>query len=379
MSTTLSMWLGITFVALAIAAVVLQAWLWNPKYWDEVAKKTRAPRGGLLLHRWVGITFTIIYVVMMWNMLPRLWQYQVELPARTVIHALAGILLGVLLITKLVILRWFRHFEESMPKLGFGILVCTLVLGTLSIPYALRAQGLGADVMTEENLARVRGLLDAVELDGEVDRDELVTRKGLDRGRKVLVEQCTSCHDMRTILARPRTADGWLDVSERMLEKPSVFGKPIDAAELPYLVAYLSAITPELQASRKREMADERARATMMAAAGMLPMTAARVPAATPTPAATSTAMPTATAMPAMPVDPFAVPPSPAVPAAQAKMVLQTVCTQCHELDEIDKHGKDDVAGWTKVVRDMIAEGADIPESDGRIIVELLAREHGKS
>ncbi|HWB73314.1 MAG TPA: hypothetical protein VG755_00135 [Nannocystaceae bacterium] len=367
MSTTLSMWLGITFVGLAIAAVVLQAWLWNPKYWDEVAKKTRAPRGGLLVHRWVGILFTIIYVVMMWNMLPRLWQYQVELPARTVIHALAGILLGVFLITKLVILRWFRHFEESMPKLGFGILVCTLVLGTLSIPYALRAQGLGAGVMTAENLARVRGLLETVKFADDVDRDELVTRKGLDRGRKVLVEQCTSCHDMRTILARPRTADGWLDVSERMLEKPSVFGKPIDAAELPYLVAYLSAITPELQESRKREMADDRARATMMAAAGMLPMT---VTPATPPPVP---------ATPAMPVDPFSVPPSSAVSAAQAKAALQSACTQCHELDEIDKHGKDDVAGWTKVVRDMIAEGADIPESDGRIIVELLAREHGKS
>jgi hypothetical protein len=285
-----------------------------------------------------------------------------------------------------VILRWFRHFEESMPKLGFGILLCTLVLGTLSIPYALRAQGLGADLMTEANLARVRALLDAVEFDGEVDRDELVTRKGLDRGRKVLVEQCTSCHDMRTILARPRTADGWLDVSERMLEKPSVFGKPIDAAELPYLVAYLSAITPELQESRKRERADDRARAAMMAAAGMAAMplpVATPMPAATPmaaaTPTATSPATPIAMAAPTtMPVDPFAVPPSPAVPAAQAKATLQMVCTQCHELDEIDKHGKDDVAGWTKVVRDMIAEGADIPESDGRIIVELLAREHGK-
>jgi cytochrome c5 len=349
MSTTLSMWLGIAFVGLGIIAVVLQAWLWNPKYWDEVAKKTHAPKAGLRLHRWVGIAFLAIYLVMMWHMLPRLWQYQVELPARTVVHALAGIVLGILLLTKLAILRWFRHFEESMPALGFGILLCTLVLGTLSIPYAVRAQGLGSDVMSEENVARVRRLLDGVAFGDGVDRDDLVTLKGLDRGRKVLVEQCTACHDMRTILARPRTADAWFDVSARMAEKPSVFGAPIAEEDLPYVAAYLTAITPELQASRKREKAEAQAREGMMAA-----MMDAPPPAAAPTVA-------------------------PASAAVDAKAVLQKNCTQCHELGEIDQHGPDDATGWTKVVRDMIAEGADISEADGKVIVDLLAREHGKS
>src|SRR5687767_7801886 len=119
MTTTLSMWLGMMFVLLGVLAVLLQAWLWNPKYWDEVAKKTHAPRAGLIAHRLVGYAFAAIYVVMMVYMLPRLWEYQVELPARTVIHAVAAIVLGVLLITKIAILLFFRHFEEAMPKLGF--------------------------------------------------------------------------------------------------------------------------------------------------------------------------------------------------------------------------------------------------------------------
>ncbi|MFO0632936.1 MAG: hypothetical protein U0168_08815 [Nannocystaceae bacterium] len=381
MSTTTSMWLGIAFVVLAVTAVLLQAWLWNPKYWDPVAKKTRAPKAGLRLHRWVGIAFTVIYVLMMWKMLPRLWEYQVELPARTVLHAVAGIVLGILLATKLVILRWYRHFEESMPALGFGILACTIVLGTLSIPFAVRAQGLTGDVMSEENLARVRGLLAEVEFEGEVDRDALVERAGLDRGRKVLVEQCTACHDMRTILVKPRTADAWLDVSARMAEKPSVFGNPIDRADLPYVTAYLAAITPELQASRKQEKAAQRERAAMMEAVGMMaPAMAgsmaaavAAVPAAMP--ATTPAAVPAA---PAMAADPFAQPPSAAVSPQQAKALLQSTCTQCHELDEIDKHGGDDVAGWAKVMRDMIAEGADIPEADARVLVQWLAAQHPK-
>ena len=44
-TTTLSMWLGILFLGLGITAVLLQAWLWGPKFWDEEAKKTRAPSG----------------------------------------------------------------------------------------------------------------------------------------------------------------------------------------------------------------------------------------------------------------------------------------------------------------------------------------------
>jgi hypothetical protein len=50
------MWLGILFVLLAISAVLLQAWLWNPKYWDPVAKKSHAPPFWMKVHRGVGWT-----------------------------------------------------------------------------------------------------------------------------------------------------------------------------------------------------------------------------------------------------------------------------------------------------------------------------------
>jgi len=356
MSTTTSMWLGIAFLVLGIAAVVLQAWLWNPRYWDPIAKKTNAPRAGLRVHRWVGIAFTVIYVVMMWNMLPRLWEYQVELPARTVIHAVAAILLGVLLATKLIILRWFRHFEESMPALGFGIMTCTIVLATLSVPFAARAQGLGVDVFDADNMARVESLLADVAMPPDVDRSALVSRDGLTRGRRVLVEECTRCHDMRTILAKPRTPDGWYDVNMRMIEKPSVFGRPIDVADVPFVTAYLVAITPELQASRKLERDSERERAeTLGEMATMMAMPAPAVPS----------------------VDPFAMPPA-QIDAKKAKALVQDVCTQCHELGELDEHGGDDVAGWAKVTRAMVTEGAEIDVETGRAIVQLLAAERPK-
>lgn len=67
------------------------------------------------LHRGLGYAFVVLYVVM-WRMVPRLWTYQVELPARSVAHLLLGFTIGFLLLVKISILRFFRHFEEWMPS-----------------------------------------------------------------------------------------------------------------------------------------------------------------------------------------------------------------------------------------------------------------------
>jgi cytochrome c2 len=374
------MWLGIAFVFLGITAVLLQAWLWNPKYWDEVAKKTNAPKAGLWAHKVVGYTFGIIYVVMMWNMVPRLWEYQVELPARTVLHAVAAIVLGVILVVKIVILLFFRHFEESMPKLGFGILTCTIVMGVLSIPYAIRASGIGGMTFDQANIERVEQLLAQIELDPSVDRAALVTDDGLTRGRQVLVGPCVRCHDMRTILAKPRSGKQWYEVVDRMTEKPSVFGEPIDRADVPYVTAYLIAITPEIQESRKLQADQERRRMEMLA--GMIGELTGGAPEPEPTKSAPEPTPPAAT-----PVEPVA-PPKPvetpkkiepvAVDAAKGKELLQSLCTQCHELDEIDKHGGDDIAGWTKVIRNMVDEGADITDAQASMLIGFLSVQHPK-
>ena len=53
MSTTVTMWLGIAFVGLAILAVVLQAWLWSfpmePP--DDPRGRSLAPRSWTHVHR----------------------------------------------------------------------------------------------------------------------------------------------------------------------------------------------------------------------------------------------------------------------------------------------------------------------------------------
>ncbi|MCA9654463.1 MAG: c-type cytochrome [Myxococcales bacterium] len=342
MSTTISMWLGIAFLMLAIIAVLLQAWLWGPKFWDEEAKLTRAPKFWLRMHALAGYSYGVIYLVMMYFMLPRLWEYQYELPARTVIHAVLAIAIGVLLITKIMILLFFRHFEEAMPRYGFGLLICTVAMIILSVPYALRAHDLEGRTTDPENIQRVRTLMAEIELPEGIDRDFLVTEAGFERGRDVLVHKCITCHDMRTILAKPRTAKGWYGINERMLEKPAVFGDALDEADIPYVTAYLVAITPDIQKSAKQKREDSRE---------VLARTNRMVDAAH-----------AADTSPGVKVDEKA-----------GDALLQGKCIDCHELDEVEEHGGDDVAGWRSVIAAMVEEGTELTQEESELLAHYLA------
>jgi cytochrome c5 len=334
-STTVNTIFGLLFLVLAIVAVLLQAWLWGPQFWDDVGKKTRAPRAWLRVHRAVGYAFAIIYVFMMWQMVPRLWHYQFELPARTVVHVVAAITLGVILVTKISIIRFFRHFEEAMPTLGFGILLCTIILSVLSFPFSLRAHALNR---SPENVRRVQRLLTELSLHG-ADVTKLSDARGLERGREVLTTRCVTCHDLRTILTKPRDARGWYDIVQRMAEKPMVIGEPIADSEIPFVTAYLIALTPGLQASVKLKSAGTQKQI-----------------------AADDAVQSLSAGAPVEAVDPKV-----------AGALVQKRCTECHDLDELDEHGGDDEAGWRKILNKMVAEeGAQVTAPEARTIVSFL-------
>jgi len=341
MSTTLSMWLGIAFLALCIIAVLLQAWLWGPKFWDEEAKATRAPKFWLRMHALAGYSYGVIYLVMMWFMLPRLWEYQYELPARTVIHAVLAISIGVLLICKIMILLFFRHFEEAMPKFGFGLLISTVAMTMLSVPYALRAHDLSGRTTDPDNVERVRKLLAEVEMEQQVDVESLVAEKSFDRGRQILVKKCITCHDMRTILVKPRTAKGWYKVNQRMLEKPAVFGEQLDSEDVPFVTAYLVAITPDIQRSAKDKREQNRA---------VLARTNAMVDAVHNADTTEST-----------------------VDEKAGEALLQVKCVDCHEMDEVEAHGGDDIAGWRSVIAAMVEEGTELTDEEADLLSRYLA------
>ncbi|MCA9718855.1 MAG: hypothetical protein H6713_11300 [Myxococcales bacterium] len=309
MDVLISAGLGMTFLIVGVAAVFLMYHLWGYPF-DKVGKRSAAPPGLMRLHRVLGWVYVIIYIVMMVEMVPRLWSYQVEFPARTVIHLCLGMTIGIILLVKISILRWFRHLEEMMPVLGTMLLICTILLSGLSLPFAFREFALastsdGGGVYSQENLERVARQLPRAGFPEKAPLEELATARALRAGRTVLVRKCVVCHDLKTILMRPRTPSNWVKTVERMAQKPS-FTEPLTEPERWTSAVYLIAISPELQRSvkekREQELAREKTEEAMLATV------------------AETTAAPAAKEF----------------DEPAAKKAYEVTCSECHELSDVD-------------------------------------------
>ncbi len=256
MSSVVNVFLAIAFVVLAFAATFLMYHLWGYPF-SKKEHRSSAPRWAMALHRLMGWMFVAIYIYLMIQMLPRMWTYQIELPARTVFHLVLGYSIGGLLIVKIAIVRFFKHLESTLaPPLGTTLFILTIVLMGLALPSVWRervlaAQALGGEGFTEQRLQRVRDQLPDIGYDpetAELTIDEMASRSSLFEGRQLLRGKCVQCHDLRTILARPRTAKNWRDTVERMANRATVV-TGFTQQERWQITAYLIAITPTLQNS----------------------------------------------------------------------------------------------------------------------------------
>lgn len=324
MNVVLSASLGILFLVVGMAAVFLMFYLWGFPF-DEKTRTSAAPPSLMRLHRVLGYLYFLIYLVMMSEMLPRMWAYQVEMPARTVAHMLFGMGIGIVLLIKISILRFFRHFEEWMPYLGTSLLWFTIVLCGLSMPHAfgemaMAREAAGGDAYSQENRDRVAKLLPLSGLPPEAPLDQLVTVEALQAGRKVLLKKCVVCHDLKTVLTRPRSPKDWVSTVERMAIKPA-FAEPLSELDQWQASAYLIAISRELQKSardRRQEEEDKKKAQDAM----------------TPTGEATT--------------------PAAGFDEKKAQATYETVCSQCHELADIDNNPPKSAEEVAAVIKRMV-------------------------
>lgn len=256
MSSVINVFLAIAFVVLAFAATFLMYHLWGYPFSKKEHRST-APRWAMALHRIMGWAFVAIYIYLMIQMLPRMWTYQIELPARTVFHLVLGYSIGGILIAKIAIVRFFKHLESTLaPPMGTTLFILTVVLMGLALPSVWRErvlanQALGSEGFSEARVQRVRDQLPEIGYDPdvvEVSLEDISSRNSLFEGRKLLRGKCVECHDLRTILARPRTAKNWRDTVERMANRATVV-TTFSEEEKWLITSYLIAITPTLQNS----------------------------------------------------------------------------------------------------------------------------------
>jgi len=248
--------LGLLFVGFGAAASFLMYYLWGFPF-DHATHKSEAPRPLMLLHRGRGYIYAAIFVYLMVQMVPRLWNYEIELPARTVAHLVIGLVIGITLLIKIAIVRYFKHLESTLaPFLGTLLLICTIVLIGLSVPTAIReAMASSGEIFVPANVERVRAqfALAGLQTGKNLSADDLRA------GRRVLSARCVGCHDLRTVLARPRTASDWRSTVQRMADRSESFN-PITDRDQIQVIAYLVAISPELQgAVRERRQQEQKA------------------------------------------------------------------------------------------------------------------------
>ncbi len=344
--------LGVSFWLLGLANTLLMFKLWGYPF-DHERMVSAAPRPLMLTHRAIGYVFLGIYIYLMSQMVPRMWEYQVELPARTVAHLIMGISIGVILGVKILIVRFFKHLESTMaPFLGIALLICTTILIGLSVPIALREAYVskrlaGGTAFGTQGIERVQTLLPKAGLPADIPIQQLATLAGLNQGRAVVLRKCVQCHDLRTVLAKPRTPDGWVETIRRMAER-SVF-QPISETEQWYAAAYLVAISPDLQKSlqRKRhqelgQISSEQVRRPVVQAKG-------RIPAQEP------------------------------VDLGAAKAVFESTCNGCHSLSNVENSPPASEAEARDLVARMVQNGLNAERGKLEQIIFYLAKAYGKS
>ena len=341
MSASTSAILGLVFLGLANASVFLMFKLWGYPF-DHETHKSAAPRSLMLLHRCLGYGYAILYIFMMWHMIPRLWNYQVELPPRTVAHLMLGITIGVLILVKIAILRFFRHFEEAMPYIGVSLLICTYLLIGLSVPFTLRETVLRTQTraFSEEGIARTRKLIETAGLPPEAPLDQLASKRMLRDGQRVLQRKCVVCHDLRTILAKPRTPPDWVRLVNRMAIKP-VIGEPIFKEEEWSVSTYLIAITPDIKTAVKQQR-EEKMRADEAKAAAEIAASIMEEESAT----------------------------ADSYDEVEAKELFEDKCSQCHPLGDVEDFPPRSKEETTEMITRMIENGLYLEEEE----IELITR-----
>ncbi len=361
--------LGIVFLALGAAGTFLMYHLWGYPF-DHETHTSEAPPRLMRIHRLIGWLYLILYLYFMSQMVPRLWNYQIEFPARTVAHLTLGMTIGALIVIKIAIVRFFKHMESTLvPLLGTALLVCTILLIGLSAPFAfreayLRAQQTGGS-FSDETLERVRSHLVLAGLDDPETLAHLASPTGLEAGQGVLLAECVTCHDLRTVLARPRTPENWHQTVQRMADRSTLLA-PIDEDQQWEVTAYLIAISPELQRSaRERKKRLDQEEASQRAAtqvAGMAEQGAGQAVQGPGTQAAGPGTRGAGEAAPA-PVDP-----------EQARQLYETRCALCHPLTVVEAAPPTSDAETRALVSRMVSNGMPATEEELVQLIDHLNR-----
>jgi mono/diheme cytochrome c family protein len=255
--------------------------------------------------------------------------------------------IGIILVVKISIVKWFKHLESTLvPFLGTLLFICTFLLIGLSVPFALKERYLersavGGTAFSAENIERLKTVLPKAGMPTEVKLDELTSFRSLNQGREVLLSKCVQCHDLRTVLVKPRTPDNWVQTVSRMAER-AVFN-PISDEEQWRVATYLIAISPELQKGFREKKKQETEAAKSKEAIAEVSKPAAYV------------------ALKEFDLN-------------VAKQTFEATCTQCHSLKNVERNPPTSVDEARELVARMVDNGLEAEQAELEQVVFYLVK-----
>ena len=222
MTMQTAMWLAGLMGAIAVVNAALMVWLWRfPMVADPTGRDpngvSTAPRFPTNVHRVLGYVFALAYLVLLFEMVPRAWQFRVATPV-SVVHGLLGVAVGVILAFKIAVIRRYQRFGNRLPWIGGALAVTTIVVAALGVVPAWM-------------VLRPRAPLSAE----------------LARGRDVVSSKCNQCHGASTIASEREDARKWQRITREMQRfSRTIPGKePITDDERALAAAYLAHVLGE--------------------------------------------------------------------------------------------------------------------------------------
>lgn len=214
--------LGLLMAAIAVVNASLMAWLWRfPMKPDPTGRDphgvSTAPRFPTNVHRALGYLFVLAYLVLLFEMVPRTWEFREATPT-SVVHGVLGIAVGVLLVIKIAVIRRFQRFGHRLPWIGGSLAVTTVIVAALGIVPAWRVLRPLAPLSHE-----------------------------LAQGRTVVAQKCNQCHGASTIASEREDTRKWIRITIEMQRfSRTIPGKePITDGERILAATYLAHVLGE--------------------------------------------------------------------------------------------------------------------------------------
>ena len=208
--------LALAMTLLAGANAALMAWLWRFPMAPDPASgnphgSSTAPRSWTLVHRGLGYLFVVVYGLLLLEMLPRLWRFA-EWSAISILHAALGLLIGLVLVLKIGVIRWWPRWSGTLPWLGGSLAALTLLVSLLGVVPLLL-----------------------------VVRPTAVVSLEAAHGRDLLASRCLQCHGASVIAGERERPGKWRREIGKMQERSlrARWATPIADAERESITAFL--------------------------------------------------------------------------------------------------------------------------------------------